>query len=58
MIAGLILIAIGLLTLILGIGGTAKADIQGIAGLISVTLTGSAGIILIVIGALVISIPP
>jgi hypothetical protein len=58
MIAGLILIGIGLLTLLLGIGGTAKAKIEGIGGLIAITLTASSGIILIVIGAIIIGVPP
>lgn len=58
MIAGLILILSGIITLFLGIGGTAKMKIEGLAGGIVITLSGASGIILMVLGALVISVPP
>lgn len=58
MIASLILILIGLMTLLLGVGGTVKARIEGIGGLITITISGAAGIVLIVIGALLLSVPP
>jgi hypothetical protein len=43
---------------IFGIRGTAKMKIEGIGGIVTITLTSLGGLSLIVIGALVIGIPP
>ena len=58
MIGGLILILLGLLFVLLGIGGTAKMKISGIAGGLVITITSVGGIVIIILGALILSVPP
>jgi hypothetical protein len=48
--AGIVLIIIGILFLVFGIGGSAKANISGIG----VVVTGGAGLILIIVGAMLL----
>lgn len=57
MIAGLIPIIIGVLSVLGGVGGTAKMKIEGLAGGIVITITGVGGIILIVFGTIMLSVP-
>lgn len=48
--AGIVLIIIGVIFAVLGIGGSAKANIQGIG----VVVAGGAGLILIIVGSLLL----
>lgn len=58
MIAGLILILLGIIFVIAGIRGTAKLKIEGLAGGIVITISSIGGIVMIIVGALMLSVPP
>jgi hypothetical protein len=57
MIAGLIVILLGIVFAVAGVGGTAVLKIEGIAGGIVITISSVGGIVMIIVGALMLSVP-
>jgi uncharacterized membrane protein YidH (DUF202 family) len=56
MIVGLLLILIGIVFAVMGWGGTAKVQIEGLGGL-TLIISGFAGIVMIVVGVILLAIP-
>jgi hypothetical protein len=56
MIVGVILIILGIIFAILGWGGTAKVQVEGLGG-ITLIISGVGGIIMIIVGVILLAIP-
>jgi drug/metabolite transporter (DMT)-like permease len=56
MLVGLLLILIGIVFAVMGWGGTAKVEIEGLGGL-TLVISGVAGIIMIIAGVILLAVP-